>query len=107
MATPELEPGWLSAAWTWIAGIGAAIVGGWKLVDGKLTAVNERVDAKADRADVKAALERLDKTNQHIEQLYKAAEQDRKFTRDLHDKAMDTMRLNQHDILRAITGKRS
>lgn len=106
MSEPNLDPNWLSTIWTWIAGIGAAIWGGWKFFDRKLGELNERVDAKADRADVRAALERLDKTNQHIEQLYKAAEADRRFTRDLHDKAMDTISINQRDIMRAITEKK-
>src|SRR4051812_31993750 len=99
MATPELEPGWLSAAWAWIAGIGTSIVGAWKFIDAKLSALGARVDAKADKADLAAMLERLDKTNQHIERLYENAEKDRRFTRDLHDKGMDTIVTNQREIM--------
>ena len=77
MATPEIEPGWLSAAWAWIAGIGATVWGGWKFIDTKFVDLHERVDQKAYKSDVREALDRIDKSNTHIERLYENAEKDR------------------------------
>lgn len=92
MATPEIEPGWLSAAWAWIAGIGGSLVAAWKYLEARL-------EKKADKTDVVELLKRIDKTNDHVEKLYENAERDRRFTRDLHDKGMDTIVTNQREIM--------
>lgn len=58
----------------------------------------KQLDKKADRDEVKKALD-------HIEKLYGNAEKDRAFTRDLHDKAMSEIRNNQTEIIRILAGR--
>ena len=79
MSEPNIDPNWLNTAWTWIAGIGTTAWGGWKYIDSK-----------------------IGKQNDHIEKLYQNAENDRRFTRDLHDKAMDTIASNQRQIVQML-----
>jgi len=52
---------------------------------------------KADKVEAARCLD-------HIEKLYGAAEDDRRFTRDLHDKAMTEIRDGQRQIIDAIAG---
>lgn len=84
MATPEVDPGWLAQIGQWAAAVAAAAWSVWKYVDSK-----------------------LNKTNEHIEKLYENAEQDRRFTRDLHDKAMEAIAMNHRETMRAIRERRN
>lgn len=93
MAEPSVDPGFWSSIANWLWGIVLAMFGvGVKHVNGK-----------ADKSEVAEILKRIDKSNEHIEKLYSNAEADRRFTRDLHDKAMDTIITNQREIMRAVT----
>jgi hypothetical protein len=51
---------------------------------------------KADKSDT-------DKCLKHIEKLYENAEADRKLTRDLHDKAMESVSAGQRQIIEILT----
>ena len=58
--------------------------------------LERRLASKADKADTANCL-------RHIESLYKNAEDDRKLTRDLHDKAMEAVRDGQQRIIDILT----
>lgn len=79
--------------WKWLSGgILGAIAGGFgyhKYMEGKIS-------KKADKEDVDNCL-------RHIESLYANAENDRRFTRDLFDRAMERIQENQTEIIRVIS----
>ena len=54
----------------------------------------------------KADKEELAKCLKHIEKLYENAEDDRKLTRDLHDKAMESVAAGQQQIISILTRER-
>jgi hypothetical protein len=90
--TPEIEPSWVQKGAEWIIG---GIVGLGTTVWGFL------------RADISRAHKGVEDVRQEIRNLYKAAEEDRKETRNMIDVAVhrvtETMRLNQSDVLHAIS----
>lgn len=79
--------------WKWLSGaVIGAVTGGFgyhKYMEGK-------INKKADKDDVTNCL-------RHIESLYANAEKDRKFTRDLFDRAMERIQENQTEIIRVVT----
>jgi hypothetical protein len=89
------DPGLWQQAANWLWGL-LAIVGGtaWR-------GLHTRIEEKADRDDMQRALA-------HIETLFDKAEDDRKFTRDLFDKAIEVQRGQHAEIVRLIAegGKR-
>ena len=66
---------------------------------GARTWLEKRFAKKADKEQVTS-----ESTNclRHIERLYENAEEDRKQTRDLHDRAMEAIRINQSELIRVI-----
>jgi Mg2+ and Co2+ transporter CorA len=75
--------------------VGAAVAVGVPIWGAK-TWLDKQLSAKADKAH--AALETAN-CLRHIERLYENAEEDRKQTRDLHDKAMEAISRNQSEII--------
>lgn len=92
--------------WSKLAAGAAAVATGlvavvWGTVGHRLDTHYRKIEAlekeKADKGETARCID-------HIEKLYLAAEDDRKFTRDLHDKAMDEIRKTHGEILAAIAG---
>jgi hypothetical protein len=53
----------------------------------------------AKKADKEAVTKENANCLRHIEKLYENAEEDRKLTRDLHDKAMERIQVNQTQLI--------
>lgn len=68
-------------------------------IDNEVRLVYVEIKGKADMDDVKRALA-------HVETLFANAEADRRFTRDLYDKSMETQRLQHAEVVRLITSER-
>lgn len=92
MASPDPEG--MSLLAKVIAAATAVVVPVW----GARTWLDKRFEKKADRDD-------SDRAFKHIEKLYENAEKDRALTRDLHDKAMDSISKNQSELIRIIGGR--
>lgn len=90
MPTPELEPSWIARGldWAW-AIVSSLLVTCWSFL----------------KADINRAHTGNTKALEHIEKLYNNAEFDRRFTRDLYDKAVETQRLQHAEIVRLITAE--
>lgn len=92
MAAPDPEG--MSLLSKVIAAGTAVIVPIW----GARTWLEKRFETKADKGDVEKSLK-------HIEKLYENAEEDRKLTRDLHDKAMERIQINQTQLIDILARK--
>ena len=90
MSTPDPESmGLLGKV---MAAAAAVVVPVW----GARTWIENRFSKKADKESTEKA---TGKCLEHIEQLYQNAEEDRKQTRDLHDKAMERIQHNQTQLI--------
>jgi hypothetical protein len=112
MTDPSIDPSLVSKAFDWAwAGI-LGLVGVIYTVNDKkhesavqaLRSLNVELKSKVDKDDIKEILERIDKSNSHIEKLYSNAEVDREKTRAFHDTAMNTMTQQHTKILEAMAG---
>lgn len=104
---PDALSLWQTAShWLWL-GVVSLVGIIYRSNEKKLDAIDAKIDhevkcarveikGKADMDDVKRAL-------LHIETLFANAEADRKFTRDLYDKSMETQRAQHGEVVRLIT----
>jgi hypothetical protein len=78
----------------------AQIVGAAAAVGGPIWAVHAYLEKRfSKKADKESCSQENANCLRHIEKLYENAEEDRKLTRDLHDKAMERIQHNQTQLV--------